>query len=516
MKKEKKDDEVIKSKEKNSKNQEDKVTFGERFALTLKRKWLVNGTKTFLIVAILVVAYIALNLTVEQLDLPEIDVTENKIYTLSDSSKKAIENIDQEIKIYAYGFEEDSSLIKFLKQYNKANEKITYEILTEESNLEMIKENDLQEGYYVLIMESGDSKKVIDASTDFSSYDYTTYQTIDTTEQTITNSILALTEENKPKVYFVTGHGEYSSDETALLRSFLTNEAFEVNNLNIATQNAIPEDCDILAILSPDSDLLDGEATLIKNYINNGGKIYFSMDILSQNVSLPNLQSVLDEFGVSVQNGYILEYSETNGNSQYPYVFMPELSSTNEITSDIYSDSYMWLAYSAKLNYKSDDELTSLNVTKETLLSSSEDAIFVSDLSADMATAAQTAQTGKADIAALMTKSITKTNEAGEEENVEAKLIISATGSFASDYIVSELTSNYPISYLGSNKDFVINSLSYLGEKGNTISIRKDMANSTYMPTEKQNAIVMTIILTVPIIIILIGITISAYRKKRK
>lgn len=493
-----------------------KVKFSEKISLTLKRKWLVNGTKTFLIVAILVVAYIALNLTIEQLDLPEIDVTENKIYTLSDSSKKAIENIDQEIKIYVYGFEEDSTLIKFLKQYNTANEKITYEILTEESNLQMIKENDLQEGYYVLIMESGDSKKVIDASTDFSSYDYTTYQTIDTTEQTITNSILALTEENKPKAYFVTGHGEYSSSEVGLLTSYLTNEAFEINTLNIATQNAIPEDCDILAILSPDSDLLDAEATIIKDYINNGGKIYFSMDILSQEVSLPNLQSVLDEFGVSVQNGYILEYDSTYGNSNYPYVFMPQVSSTNEITADIYSDSFMWLAYSAKLNYKSDEELTNLNVTKETLLYTSEEAIFVSDLSSNMATAAETAETGKADIAALMTKTITKTNEAGEEETVEAKLVISATGSFASDYIVSELTSNYPISYIGSNKDFVINTFSYLGEKENTISIRKDLANSTYLPTEKQNAIVMTIITTVPIIIILIGITISAYRKRRK
>ena len=79
MKKEKK----IKNKEENTNNTKNKVKFSEKISLALKRKWLVNGTKTFLIVAILVVAYIALNLTIEQLDLPEIDVTENKIYTLS-------------------------------------------------------------------------------------------------------------------------------------------------------------------------------------------------------------------------------------------------------------------------------------------------------------------------------------------------------------------------------------------------------------------------------------------------
>lgn len=505
-----------KEKMQSEETQNTKVTFGEKLSLTLKRKWLVNGVKTFLIIAILIVAYIAINLTVMQLDLPELDVTQNKVYSLSDSSKKAIEKVDKEVKIYAYGFKEDSTFIKFLKQYNKANEKITYEILTEETNLQMVKENELQEGYLVLIIQSGDSKKVIDASTDFYTYDTTTYQRIDVTEQTITNSILSLSEENKPNVYFLEGHGEYSSDLTAVLNSFLKNEAFELNTLNLTTQNQIPENCDILAILSPTSDLLDGEVGIIKNYINNGGKIYLSMDILPQATTLPNLQSVLDEFGVSVKNGYILEYNQEKGNSNYPYIFMPEVSSQNPITADISTDSFMWLAYSSKLNFKTDEELQALNVKKETLLSTTDEAIFVSNLAADMKEAAQTAEQGKAEVASLMTKTITKTNEAGEEEKLESKLVISATGSFASDYTMSELTSNYPMSYLGSNKDFVINSFAYLGEKGNTISIRKDMANSTYIPTEKQDAIVMTIIFTVPVIIILIGVTVAEYRRKRK
>ena len=503
-------------KEINKENNNSKVKISEKFSLTIRKKWLVNGTKTFLIVAILFTIYIILNLFIMGLDLPEIDVTANKIYTLSDSSKKAIEKVDQEVKIYAYGFEEDSSLIKFLKQYNKANEKITYEILTPETNMQMIQENDLIDGYMVLILQSGDSKKVIDASNDFTTYDYTTYQSVDTTEQTITNSILALSEENKPKIYFVTGHQEYSSNETTILRTYLINESFEVDTLNIATQNAIPEDCDILAILSPSADFLDNEVTIIKDYINNGGKIYFSMDVISETLNMPNIQSVLDEFGVSVKNGYILEYDSDSGNSNYPYIFMPQVSDSSQITSEIYSDSFIWLAYSAKLTYKSDEELSNMNITKETLLSSSEDSIFVSDLSSDMATAAKTAEAGAADIASSMTKTIIKTNESGEEYTEEAKLVIAATGSFISDYIVSELTSNYPISYLGSNKDFIINSLAYLGDKGNTITIRKDYANATYLPTEEQNAIVMSIIFCVPVVIIFIGIIISVYRKKRK
>lgn len=182
-------------KEKNN----NKVKLSEKISLNLGRKIFVNSTKTFLIIAILVAAYIALNLGLQQVDLPKIDVTENKIYTLSDASKKAVSGIDQDVLIYAYGFEENSSLIDLLKQYHKANERISYEILTSESNYDLVQEYGLQEGYYEVIIKSGDAKKIIDASSEFTTYDYTTYQSVDTTEQTLTNSILGVTEESKPK-----------------------------------------------------------------------------------------------------------------------------------------------------------------------------------------------------------------------------------------------------------------------------------------------------------------------------
>ena len=291
-------------------NDENKIKLSEKISLTFRKKWLVNGSKTILIIAILFALYIALNLWVQTLELPEIDVTENKIYTLSDASKKAIEKVDKEITIYSYGFAEKSTLIDLLKQYTETNDKIKYEILTEESNYSMVQQYELKEGYFVLIFKSGEAEKVIDASSEFSSYDYTTYQSIDTTEQTITNSILALTEENKPKIYFVEGHNEYTMSNMMNFTTLLKNEAFEMDTLNIATKGVIPEDCNILAIMSPASDFLETEVQAIKDYINKGGNIYFAMDVISQDLSLPNLQSVLDEYGVSVKNGCIFEYAE--------------------------------------------------------------------------------------------------------------------------------------------------------------------------------------------------------------
>ncbi len=495
-----------------------KAKLGEKISLKFRKKLLVGKMTTFLVVLILILAYIILNLMVSQLDLPIIDTTQYKVYTLSDASKKAVEKIDKDITIYAYGFEENKALMNFLKQYHEANDKIKYEVLSEETNKDLVTKYELEEGYMVLILKSGDSEKII-SSSEFTTYDYTTYNQIDVTEQTITNSLLSLTEEHKPNVYLVSGHGEYTENELGVLVGFLRNEAFTVNTLNIATQGKIPDDCNILAIMSPTKDFMETEVAAVKEYINRGGNIFFTKDLLEQGTELPNIQSILDEYGVSVENGYILENSSA-GIADYPYIFTPAPSAYHQITQDIASDSYMFLMYSGRLNFKTDDELKALNVEKEILLSSSETSSFITELSKSLSEAQASAQTGASNISAILTKTIPASTENQAEgstsEDVKSNLVIVANGLFVVD-TRSPLSDQYPISYLGSNKDFAINAMSYLGKKDNILTIRKDISPSTtYQPTNAEHRVVIAIIVLVPIFIILLGIMIYHNRKKRK
>lgn len=499
-----------------------KAKIGERISLFFRKKFLMDKTITFLLIAILVVGYISVNLWVRELDLKEIDVTKNKIYTLSDASRQAVSKIDQDIKIYAYGYEPNSTFINFLKQYHEANEKITYELLTEENNAALIQQYGLTNSYVVVILESGDSKKVIDASTEFSTYDYTTYDTVDITEQVMTNSILSLTEENKPNVYFTEGHNEISIGEMGVLTTYLKNEAFQTNSVNILTEGKVPDDCNILAIMSPASDFLEPEIEAIQNYINKGGKLYFTVDtIFTEQQNFPNLSKLLDEFGVSVKNGYVVEQdSNKTISGNYPYIFVPEASSENDITYDIYAaKSNILFMFASKLEFKDDDTLSTLGVTKETLLSTTENSLFITDVKAtDLETALKTAETGSAELSALLTKTVKTTSETGEEEENEAQLIIVTCGKFIADYAPEQLGSSSMLSTVGSNKDFVINGLSYLGKKENILTIRKDLDGTSYAftSTEQQTYIVLAIIFIVPIAIIIFGIIVWSLRKKRK
>lgn len=507
---------ALKEEKRKQREAEGKKTISERLSLFLRKRCLNSGIETALIVCILIGAFISINLYVDTLDLQDIDVTENKIYTLSDESKEIIADIDEDVKIYLFGYTEDDTLTDFVKQYVATNSHISYEILTQESNPAKYQEFDLQDGYSIVILETAEGNKIIDANSEFYSYDYTTGQEVDLTEQTLTNSILGITAEEKPKVYFLTGHEEYTLSEMGTINTYLGNESYTTASLNLISTGAVPDDCNLLVILNPENDLTEIEAQAIKNYINKGGDILLTSDIntkgMSENV---NLQSILDLYGATLQNnGYIIEQDSEKIVSNYPNIIIPEISSSSNITSEIYTDGYILIPYAGRVTFKSDEELEGLNVSTEVIANSSSNSLFVTDLNSNIYTAAQTAEEGEHTIAALATKTITEETE--DAEAVTSEMLIIANTVFASDYSVEGVSSSYPISYIANNKDFMLDSIASLTSREDVVKIRKDMSTSTYAPTQKENTIVLATIFAVPVIIILAGIFVGIYRKRKR
>ena len=112
-----------------------------------------------------------------------------------------------------------------------------------------------------------------------------------------------------------------------------------------------------------------------------------------------------------------------------PNIFKPQLSETNKITSDIYaSDGEIWLAYASRLKFKDNENLVALNVTRDDILTSSEESIFVTNLSLDLEKAIQDSEVGKSVIGSVLTKIVN--SEAENEENKESKLIVLTSGSY--------------------------------------------------------------------------------------
>ena len=66
------------------------------------------------------------------------------------------------------------------------------------------------------------------------------------------------------------------------------------------------------------------------------------------------------------------------------------------------------------------------------------------------------------------------------------------------------------------NKDIILNSISHLTERTNTITIRKDDDSETYTVTAQQDSIIKMIIFIIPVVIIILGVIVWIIRKRRK
>ena len=99
-------------KEKKEKIKKDKKP--NKFIETIKKKWLINGTKTFqLVVAIIVAIFIAINIVMQKLELTPLDFSQEQLYTITDESKEKVKNIDKDINMYFVGYAEENTTCEF-------------------------------------------------------------------------------------------------------------------------------------------------------------------------------------------------------------------------------------------------------------------------------------------------------------------------------------------------------------------------------------------------------------------
>ena len=67
-----------------------------------------------------------------------------------------------------------------------------------------------------------------------------------------------------------------------------------------------------------------------------------------------------------------------------------------------------------------------------------------------------------------------------------------------------------------NNEDLAMNSIAYLTDRENMITIRKNTEITPYTVTEQQNSIILAVIFTIPVVIVVIGIIVWQVRRRKK
>lgn len=479
-----------------------------KFIQIIKNKWLRSITLTLVLVAIIICAYFVINFAIEKAEIADIDLTKEKLYSISQQTKDKLQNLDTDVTISIYNF--GDSMMDLANQYARLNEHIKVEKVEN-----LLAKTEWKTDYGVtdtsafLVITTANREKMIQEY-DLVTIDYSTYEQIDITEEKITNGILDVTTVVKPKICFLTGHNIYSEEYFQYLQNAFTEEVNEVEELNLITAGKVPDDCKVLVITALKEDIKEIERDRIIDYIKKGGEILLLLDPNLENVKLTNFQKVLDEYGVSVSNGIILEGDSNKMVSGAPNFVIATINNSSSITKNMTMDLNVCLMNPGRLTIASDGKLQEKNVTSEILATVSDKAFYRTDLQNSSQSKISSDEDANGNtIAAMLTKQI--------DDNTASKLIVFTNTVFATNMQIpiSQSYASYALDF-SNNKDVILNSVSYLTEREDNITIRKNIEVVNYEVTEAQNKMILTIIFTVPVFIIVVGIVIWILRRRKK
>lgn len=349
---------------------------------SIDKKSLKNGSYSMGITAIVIAVLVVINLIVGQIPekYTQVDVSTQKLYTISDTTVKYLKDMNTDVTIYhiVQSGKEDSVLEKMLTRYEEESKHIKvekkdpvlYPNFTSQYTSDDVADNSL-------IVVAREKSKVISYSDLYETeMDYTTYQTNTTGfdgEGQIDSAISYVTSENLPVIYTLEGHEELELNSS--LTDSLQKANYDVQSLNLLTQDAVPEDTECLLIAAPQKDLSEEEAQKIITYMEAGGKVMIFTEYTG--TDMPNLKSVLENYGVTTGDGVIMEGDTGHYIMQRPYYIVPTIDNS-DITSDIKSNNRYVLAPISQPVKTLSDYRDTLQISS--LLSTSDEAYIKTDV----------------------------------------------------------------------------------------------------------------------------------------
>jgi ABC-2 type transport system permease protein len=148
----------------------------------------------------------------------------------------------------------------------------------------------------------------------------------------------------------------------------------DVESISLVTEEKIPDDCSLLIVDGPQSDLRDSEKTLILDYLKDGGDAILMPGYIEDDT--PNLDEILDYYGIGIQKGII--YEGAGHYENYLNWIVPTINSEAAVMSGFEDGDYVIMGSSQSLTTAKASSLRStLTLTK--LLTTSKQSLLKVD-----------------------------------------------------------------------------------------------------------------------------------------
>jgi ABC-type uncharacterized transport system involved in gliding motility auxiliary subunit len=230
------------------------------------------------------------------------DLTENKRRSLSPQTVQVLRGLKDDVNVVGF-FRSDQPGKRvaedLFKQYaGYANKKFTWKIVDPDSDPALARRYGI-ESYGTIVLETkARSEKVLDAE-----------------EEKLTNGLVKLTREGKRTVYVMQGHGEHDVANTERVgfseaKSALEKANYEIKPLALARAAAVPNDAAVIIVPGPRTDLFPPEIDALDGYLGKGGKLLAMVDPpFPGKMQDAAIKRLLAKWGIDLGDNLIVELS---------------------------------------------------------------------------------------------------------------------------------------------------------------------------------------------------------------
>lgn len=423
----------------------------------LNDKRLKYGTYSTAITIITIAILILINLVVGQFN-RTFDLTKESIYSLSEETKEVLENIENDINIYTLfstGYSDGvlNKVEQVISEYSQYSSKIKV------SNVDLYLHPDFTKKYAnennsvevnSIIVEMGDKYRVINYSDYYIQSDSSSLEKL-SIESNLTSAVQFVNMETSPKIYFIIGHDETDFNHFTTLVDSLKISNYDMDSLNLI-DNEIPSDCTALVITPGARDFTKEEAEKVKSYLADDGRAFFLIGGSDSN-NFKNLMSIINAYGVSLANGYVLE-GQQDKYYRYPYAVFPSIEE-HKVNSVLLNKEYMTYAVASQA-------VTELEVKKQGLII--EPLLTTTDSSYIKAEGNSSPNKEANDIEGPFNIAAAVTDNSYSDKSHSTKIVVCGLSYYFID-------PDYDSMVVNGNSTFVVSALNWLNDKSRGVSI---------------------------------------------
>ncbi len=305
---------------------------------------------------------------------PSTDLSSGSLFTLTEDTKKMAGQLKQDVTIYymVEDGQETEYINKVLKQYDKISGRIAMEKINPTDNPGFAGkqgvEGEVSSNDVIVVNHQTKASQHVSASEMLPvETDYATGQSeqfLDVEGQ-VTSAIQRVVSQDRKKAYVLARHGEYELGTT--IADALDKMNMDMEELELATVEEVPKDCQLLIVNGPETDISKEEKERILKYLKAGNNAILNAGYTGEKT--PNYYEVLSYYGVEAESGCVFEGAGNYMDS--PSYIVPQISDGTGILQDI--QGYIVFPFACGLSEKEESKRRDTLAITE-LLATSQDS----------------------------------------------------------------------------------------------------------------------------------------------